>query len=57
MAVRDVPVDRGVAVGAAEKKPYAAPVLEILDSDRTETGFLGAQADGTNSSTATSVGS
>ena len=57
MAVKDVPVDWGIAVGAVEKKPYVAPVLEILDSDRTETGALGAQADGTNSTTATNSGS
>ena len=57
MAINDIPVDRGTVVEEVRKKPYAVPVLVVLDTDRTATGALGAQADGTNSTTATVAGS
>lgn len=57
MAINDIPVDLGTVVEEVRKKPYAVPVLVILDTDRTAGGALGPQSDGTNSVTASVAGS
>jgi hypothetical protein len=36
-----------------ERKPYMPPVLEVIASERTASGILGAANDGTNATTAT----